>query len=264
MSVRDNQRRSDSLLVAFGRHLARTRGTHPLVQYNYARYVRMYIDSAFRRRRFDVGACSAASLAEFVSTLAERYRPSTVQIAVNGLRAFFRYLRAEGLRSDRLEDSVPSVPRPRLATIPLHLDEPTLRRLVASLKPLRAWLAQLGPDPQAPVCPNHVAKRLSSSGVQRRLQAAVRKAMVTCPSLRARRIAPHTFRHTTAMHLLQAGVDLTVIALWLGHEDPATTHGYLEADLAMKRPALERLKSPAQRRARFKPTDRILSFLEGL
>lgn len=134
----------------------------------------------------------------------------------------------------------------------------------SSVKPLRAWLAQLGPDPHAPVCPNRAAARLSPSGVQRRLQAAVRKAMATCPSLRGRRISPHTIRHTTAMHLLQAGIDLTVIALWLGHEDPATTHGYLEADLAMKTAALQRLKSPAQRRARFKPTDRVLAFLEGL
>lgn len=134
MNVRVDSRRLDSLLVAFQRHLARTRGTHPLVQRNYTRHVRQYLDATFRRRRLDVKTCDAASLTEFVSRLAGRYRPSTVQIAVNGLRAFFRYLRAAGHRGDRLEDAVPSVPRPRLATLPRHLDERTLRRLLASLR----------------------------------------------------------------------------------------------------------------------------------
>ena len=134
MKVQVDPRGLDSLLVAFQRHLARTRGTHPRVQQNYSRYVRQYLDAAFLGRRLDVRACNAVNVTEFVSELAGRYRPSTVQIAVNGLRAFFRYLRAAGLRGDRLEDAVPSVPRPRLATLPLHLDEPTLRRLLASLR----------------------------------------------------------------------------------------------------------------------------------
>jgi integrase/recombinase XerD len=70
---------------------------------------------------------------------------------------------------------------------------------------------------------------MTRSGVAHRLRLAVKKASATCPSLRGRRISPHTLRHTTAMHLLQAGVDLTVIALWLGHESPTTTHRYVEA-----------------------------------
>jgi len=66
------------------------------------------------------------------------------------------------------------------------------------------------------------------------------------------------------MHLLQSGLDITVIALYLGHEDPATTHLYIEADLAMKEAALQRLDPPAGRPARFKPGDRLLAFLESL
>ena len=66
------------------------------------------------------------------------------------------------------------------------------------------------------------------------------------------------------MHLLQSGVDLTVIALWLGHESPATTHQYVEADLAMKQRALESLQEPSTRRQRFQASDRLLAFLEGL
>ena len=66
------------------------------------------------------------------------------------------------------------------------------------------------------------------------------------------------------MHLLQSGVDLSVIALWLGHESPATTHRYIEADLAMKERALATLQEPAARSRRFHPTDTVLAFLDGL
>jgi site-specific recombinase XerD len=66
------------------------------------------------------------------------------------------------------------------------------------------------------------------------------------------------------MHLLQAGVDITLIALWLGHESPTTTHRYVEADLAMKQRTLAKLQEPTQRRARFSPPDSLLAFLEGL
>ncbi len=66
------------------------------------------------------------------------------------------------------------------------------------------------------------------------------------------------------MHLLQSGVDITVIALWLGHEDPATTHLYVEADLTMKENALRRLEEPDSRPIRFKPQDHLFAFLQSL
>ena len=84
------------------------------------------------------------------------------------------------------------------------------------------------------------------------------------PALKKKRVSPHTFRHTTAMHLLQAGVDITVIALWLGHESPATTHQYVEADLAMKEAALKNLQSPSVGNVRYRPADKVLAFLEAL
>jgi integrase/recombinase XerD len=71
-------------------------------------------------------------------------------------------------------------------------------------------------------------------------------------------------RHTTAMHLLQSGTDTAVIALWLGHESPTTTHGYLEADLAMKERALARVAAPAVTAGRFKASDDLLAFLDRL
>ncbi len=155
----------------------------------------------------------------------------------------------------------------RAAALHLH-GKGRKERVVPLWKPtaaqLRAWLERIDRSPSAPVFPNRAGNRLSRSGVEQRLQAAIRKASQRCPSLAARPISPHTLRHTTAMHLLQSGLDVTVIALWLGHEDPGTTHHYVEADLAMKEAALQRLDPPAGRPARFKAGDRLLAFLESL
>jgi len=94
---------------------------------------------------------------------------------------------------------------------------------------------------------------MTRSGIAKRLARAVGVAAKTTPGLRKRRVSPHTFRHTTAMHLLQAGNDITVIALWLGHASPATTHEYVEADLKMKREALSKLQAPATLGTRSSP-----------
>jgi integrase len=129
---------------------------------------------------------------------------------------------------------------------------------------LRLWIRDAKLGNEAPVFPNRHGEEMSRSGVERRLAAAVASAARSCPSLGSRPISPHTLRHTTAMHLLQAGVDVTVIALWLGHESPVTTHQYVQADLAMKKRALDRLTEPRARRRRMVPPDAVLSFLDGL
>lgn len=129
---------------------------------------------------------------------------------------------------------------------------------------LRAWLTRVDTRPDAPVFPNRAGTPLSRSGVEHRLRLAVQSASQRCPPLAARQVTPHTVRHTTAMHLLQSGVDIAVIALWLGHEDTATTHLYIEADLAMKEAALSRLDDPGRKPVRFKASDQLLTFLEGL
>lgn len=129
---------------------------------------------------------------------------------------------------------------------------------------LQAWMRRIDPGPHTPVFPNRAGARLSRSGVENRLAAALTIASKRCPSLAGRRITPHTLRHTTAMHLLQSGVDITVIAMWLGHEDPSTTHLYVEADLAMKEAALRRVADPTPKPLRFHAPDRLLAFLEAL
>jgi integrase/recombinase XerD len=99
-------------------------------------------------------------------------------------------------------------------------------------------------DPGAPLFVNAHGQPLTRFGIHHILRTRVRAAHERCPSLRARRVSPHTLRHTTAMHLLQSGVDLTVIKSWLGHVNLATTHGYVEIDLEMKRKALAACSPP--------------------
>jgi len=129
---------------------------------------------------------------------------------------------------------------------------------------LRQWLLQIDQQPHSPLFPNRTGKAMTRSGVEKQLQAAVAKAREQCPSLRDKNVSPHTLRHTTALHLLQAGVDLSVIALWLGHESIATTHAYMQANLEMKKCALDKMKEPKSCNVRFKPSKDVLAFLDSL
>ncbi len=129
---------------------------------------------------------------------------------------------------------------------------------------LQRHLATQSDEESAPVFTNRFGQRLTRSGVQKRLHLAVQRALPQCPTLKDRRISPHIFRHSTAMHLLQAKVDITVIALLLGHETPSTTHHYIALDLRMKESCLNKLRQPQSSRGRFKPTDSLLAFLENL
>ena len=129
---------------------------------------------------------------------------------------------------------------------------------------LRRWLRH-GPRAQErPLFPNRTGGAMTRTSVAERLRLAVHTAAQRFPELATRRISPHLVRHSTAMHLLQSGVDITVIALWLGHESPATTHTYIEADLAMKERAMQALSPPKVQSVRYKPDDRVLAFLRGL
>jgi integrase/recombinase XerD len=129
---------------------------------------------------------------------------------------------------------------------------------------LRSWLAEIPGSPAAPVFPNRAGSPLTRSGVRDRLDRAVAAAGKHCPALQGQPVTPHTLRHSTAMHLLQSGTDLAVIALWLGHSSPAVTHQYLEADIAAKEAVLQRLGDPGRPPTRFQPGDQLLAFLKGL
>jgi len=128
---------------------------------------------------------------------------------------------------------------------------------------LRAWFRELGSG-DGLAFPGARGQPLTRDGVAYLLERTTNAARGHCPSLRDKRVSPHVLRHTTAMHLLQAGVDLSVIALWLGHESVETTHGYLEADLATKERALAKLAPAATTVPRFRPDDALLGFLASL
>ncbi len=129
---------------------------------------------------------------------------------------------------------------------------------------LRQWIKRIGSNPDAALLPNAANGYMTRSGIAKRVAEAVHIARDSTPSLRGRRISPHTIRHTTAMHLLQSGVDITVIAIWLGHSGTATTHHYVEADLLMKQKALGKLQEPRARLVRYKPSDALMNFLQSL
>lgn len=129
---------------------------------------------------------------------------------------------------------------------------------------LADWLSRIPKARDTPLFPSRQSQRLTRAGVRSRLNTAVAAARQTCPSLQKRRVFPHLIRHSTAMHLLQSGVDITVIALWLGHESTATTHMYVEADLTMKKRAIAKITMPASKARLYRPGDRLLAFLEAL
>jgi len=129
---------------------------------------------------------------------------------------------------------------------------------------LRRWLKDNRYPPEAPLLPNRFGQRLSRAGAAYQLQRLVDRAAAEVISLKKRRISPHSFRHGTAMALLEANVPTEVIALYLGHESPKTTHLYIEASLAMKKQALAKVLPPRTTRFRFRPTDDDLRFLDNL
>jgi site-specific recombinase XerD len=129
---------------------------------------------------------------------------------------------------------------------------------------LRAWMRELQARPSDPVFPNARGQPLSHDGLAYILAKHVATARGKCPSLNKKRITPHVLRHSLAMDLLQHGVDRSVIALWLGHQSMETTQVYLHASLELKERALAKTKQVRGRSGRFRPTDQLLTFLEGL
>ena len=105
---------------------------------------------------------------------------------------------------------------------------------------------------------------MTRSTFAKRLTKTVKVAVTKCKELKLRKVSPHTIRHTTAMHFLQAGTDITMIAMWLGHESIETTHIYIDADMEMKTNALKSLHEPHTNNFRYKPQDTLLALLEEL
>jgi len=129
---------------------------------------------------------------------------------------------------------------------------------------LKAWLAERADAPTDPLFPTTTGRRLSPDAIERRLAHHLEVAATTCPAIGTKNITMHTLRHTAAMRLLLAGNDITVIALWLGHEQIATTNIYLHADMSHKQRAIDRTKPLAAKPGRYRPPDALLAFLSAL
>jgi len=129
---------------------------------------------------------------------------------------------------------------------------------------LRSWLSERRGQPTDPVFPSSRGGQLSADAFQRLVTRHAATARQKCPSLRSKAITPHTLRHAAAMALLRRGVDLAVIALWMGHESTETTEVYLHADLQLKERALAHASPSGIVPERYRPPDRLLAFLEGL
>jgi integrase/recombinase XerD len=134
----------------------------------------------------------------------------------------------------------------------------------ATVTTLRAWLAERSGTPEDPLFPTIRGGPMSHDALQQRLTLYAATAGQSCQALTSKNITPHVLRHTAAMNLLRAGNDITVIALWLGHENLTTTQIYLQADMALKQQALDRTTPPASTPGRYRPPDQLLAFLEAL
>jgi len=129
---------------------------------------------------------------------------------------------------------------------------------------LQVWLRERAGRPSDPLFPTRTGRRLSRDAVALRVSTHAATAAKNCPSLLGKRIHPHVMRHSCAMQLLQAGVDTSVIALWLGHAGVRSTDAYVHADISIKEKALA-LTTPAEARpGRYHPPDKVLAFLESL
>ena len=129
---------------------------------------------------------------------------------------------------------------------------------------LSAWIEELGREPSKFLFPNARGDRLSADAVQHMVAKHVALARQKCPSLVSKRVSPHVLRHAAAMELLQAGVDRSLIAIWLGHESLETTQIYLDANLAMKEEILAKTRPVESKPGRYQPDDQLLSFLKAL
>jgi site-specific recombinase XerD len=132
------------------------------------------------------------------------------------------------------------------------------------VKALRDWLTERRGNETEPLFVSNRGDRFSRDAIERIVRTHAQRAAKRCPSLKRKRITPHVLRHSAAMQLLQNGVDRTVIALWLGHESVETTQMYIHADIQLKEKAMARTKPVTAMPGRYRPTDKLLAFLEAL
>ncbi|KQY56234.1 MULTISPECIES: tyrosine-type recombinase/integrase [unclassified Nocardioides] len=136
--------------------------------------------------------------------------------------------------------------------------------LAGTVAVMRPWLTERNGHPDDPLFTTTAGRPLSRDAIERRIRLAATRAQAVCPSLAGKRVTAHTLRHSAAMRLLHAGVDTTVIALWLGHEQITTTNIYLHADMTIKENAIAKITPQSVTAGRYQPSDPVLAFLANL
>lgn len=136
--------------------------------------------------------------------------------------------------------------------------------VATTVEVLRSWLTESGGAGANPLFPTNTGRHLSRDAIEHRIALYVSIAAQRCPSIRPKHVTAHTLRHTCAMRLLLQGVDVAVIALWLGHSQVSTTNIYLHANMKQKEQAIARVAPLAGKPGRYRPPDALIAFLEGL
>jgi len=129
---------------------------------------------------------------------------------------------------------------------------------------VKTWLAENTGAPTDPLFPTTTGRPMSRDAIEHRLAHHLALTATTCPSIANKHVTMHTLRHTAAMRLLHAGNDITIIALWLGHEQITTTNIYLHADMTHKQRAIDKTKPLSAKPGRYRPPDSLLAFLDAL
>lgn len=129
---------------------------------------------------------------------------------------------------------------------------------------LTVWNAERDGDHDQPLFPTRKGTALSRDAIARLVAKHAATATERCPSIAAKNVTPHTLRHSAAMGLLHAGVDTSVIALWMGHASPESTQAYLHADMTIKQRALDRVAPANAVPGRYQAPDTLLAYLNTL
>lgn len=275
-------------LRRYDEHLRDVRGLAASTRKDRLYVAGMLLRQKFKDRAINISRLRPDDVRQFLANQQETHRTaSNASRLAAALRSYLRYRATCGDPVGKLTAVILNPVHWKLASLPRALKPDEIERLLSSftddlrwpkrgyaiircaldmgLKAVRAWVRfNRQFTAESPLLPSRDGSAMTRSNVTKRLLLAVRTASEHHPRLTQQRVSPHTIRHTTAMHLLQAGVDISVIALWLGYESPVTTHHYVEADLTMKERALARLHEPDVKIQRYRAPDSLIDFLKTL
>ena len=239
----------------FSDRLIAQRGASPNTIAAYCQTFRLLLGFASKRRgkppsELDIAELDAPLIAAFLDHL-EKARGNSVRSRNNRLAAIhslFTYMALHHPEHAASIQRVLAIPHKRTErNLVTYLTEPEVRKV------LKAWLKERSGAPDDPLFPTTTGGHLSRDAIERRLARHLAVAAERCPSIKAKHVTMHTLRHTAAMRLLLAGNDVTVIALWLGHEQISTTNVYLHADMTHKQQAIDRTKPLAAKPGHYRP-----------